>query len=134
MVKKKESIITKSFNKSSCLVLYTLCVCVCVCVCVFSHVRAHQTPLSMGFSRQEYGAGYHFPFQGNLPNPGIEPVSLTFPALVDEFSATAHLGNIMGFYEFIMTCSRHYSIIQNSFSALNILCAPPFHPFLPLAH
>ena len=39
---------------------------------------AHQTPLSMGFSRQEYGSGLPFPSPGDFPDPGIElssPVS-----------------------------------------------------------
>ena len=35
---------------------------------------AHQAPLSMGFSRQEW-SGLPFPSPGDLPNPGIEPVS-----------------------------------------------------------
>ena len=39
---------------------------------------AHQAPLSMGFSRQEYWSGLLFPSPGNLPDPGIEPGS---PAL-----------------------------------------------------
>ena len=39
---------------------------------------AHQAPLSMGFSRQEYWSGLPFPSPGDLPNPGIEPKS---PAL-----------------------------------------------------
>ena len=39
---------------------------------------AHQAPLSMGFSRQEYWSGLPFPYPGDLPNPGIEPRS---PAL-----------------------------------------------------
>ena len=39
---------------------------------------AHQAPLSMGFSRQEYWIGLPFPSPGDLPNPGIEPRS---PAL-----------------------------------------------------
>ena len=84
-----------------------------MCVCVFSHVRAHQTPLSMGFSRQEYWGGLPFPTPGDLSNPGIEPVSLAFPALVGEFSTTVTPGkpvHFMGFYKFIMTCSHHYSI------------------------
>ena len=34
---------------------------------------AHQAPLSMGFSRQEYWSGLPFPSQGDLPDPGIEP-------------------------------------------------------------
>ena len=39
---------------------------------------AHQAPLSMGFSRQEYWSGLPFPSPGHLPNPGIDPRS---PAL-----------------------------------------------------
>ena len=39
---------------------------------------AHQAPLSMGFSRQEYGNSLPFPSPGDLPNLGIEP---RFPAL-----------------------------------------------------
>ena len=39
---------------------------------------AHQAPLSMGFSRQEYWNGLPFFSPGDLPNPGIEPRS---PAL-----------------------------------------------------
>ena len=35
---------------------------------------AHQGPLSMEFSRQEYCSGFLFPTPGDLPNPGIEPV------------------------------------------------------------
>ena len=42
---------------------------------------AHQAPLSMEFSRQEYWSGLPFPSPGNLPIPGIEPVSLVSPAL-----------------------------------------------------
>ena len=38
---------------------------------------AHQSPLSMGFSRQEYWSGLSCPPPGDLPNPGIEPRSAT---------------------------------------------------------
>ena len=38
---------------------------------------ALQAPLSMGFSRQEYWSGLPFPSPGDLPHPGIEPVSPT---------------------------------------------------------
>ena len=34
---------------------------------------AHQAPLSMGFSRQEYWSGLPCPPPGDLPNPGIKP-------------------------------------------------------------
>ena len=37
---------------------------------------AHQAPLSMEFSRQEYWSGLPFPSLGDLPNSGIEPGSL----------------------------------------------------------
>ena len=39
---------------------------------------AYYTPLSMGFSRQEYWSGLPFPSPEDLPDPGIEPRS---PAL-----------------------------------------------------
>ena len=41
---------------------------------------AHQDPLSMGFSRQEYWSGVPFPSPGDLPTAGIEPGSPTFRA------------------------------------------------------
>ena len=36
---------------------------------------ADQAPLSTGFSRQEYCSGFPFPSPGDLPNPGIKPMS-----------------------------------------------------------
>ena len=36
---------------------------------------AHQDPLSMGFSRQEYWSGLPLPSPGDLPDPGIETTS-----------------------------------------------------------
>ena len=42
---------------------------------------AHQVPLSMGFSRQEYRSGLPCPPPGDLPDPGIEPTTLTSPVL-----------------------------------------------------
>ena len=49
----------------------------------------HQTPLSMGFSRQEYWSGLPCPPPGDLQDPGIEAKSLTSPALAGEFFATS---------------------------------------------
>ena len=37
---------------------------------------AHEAPLSMGFSRQEYWSRLPFPSPGDLPNSGTEPVIL----------------------------------------------------------
>ena len=56
-----------------------------ICLLCVSHVQlfatlwavAHQVPLSLGFSWQEYWSGLPFPTPGDLPDPGIEPRSLT---------------------------------------------------------
>ena len=48
-----------------------------------------QAPLSVGFSRQEYCSGLPCPPPGDLPNPGIEPVSLMSPALTGGFFPTS---------------------------------------------
>ena len=50
---------------------------------------ACQAPLSLGFSRQEYWCELLCPPSGNLPNPGIEPTSLTSPALTGFFITSA---------------------------------------------
>ena len=54
---------------------------------------ACQSPLSMGFSRQEYWSGYPFPSPGDLPNPGIGPTS---PALAGGFVPRNHQGSLQG--------------------------------------
>ena len=41
---------------------------------------AHQAPLSMESSRQEYWSGLPFLPPGDLPNPGIKPESLALQA------------------------------------------------------
>ena len=68
----------------------------CVCVCVLSHVQlfatpwtaAHQAPLSMEFSRQEWWNGLPFPTPGGLPDPGIEPDSPASLVLSGRFFTT----------------------------------------------
>ena len=47
--------------------------------------RAHQAPLSMGFSRQKYGSGFPLPSPGDLLDPGIKSMS---PALLGRFFTT----------------------------------------------
>ena len=53
---------------------------------------AHQALLSMAFTRQEYWSGLSFPPPGDLPVPGIKPVSLE---LTDGLFTTElpHLGS-----------------------------------------
>ena len=69
-----------------------MCVCVCVFVCsvmsdsfVAPWTVDHQTPLSTGFSMEEYQSGLPFPPPWDILNPGIEPTSPMFPALADGF-------------------------------------------------
>ena len=50
---------------------------------------AHQAPLPMEFSRQEYWNELPFYTPGDLPDPGIEPTSPVSPALADRFFTTS---------------------------------------------
>jgi len=59
------------------------------CLTVTLWTIALQAPLSsLGFSRQEYWSGLPSPPPGDLPDPGIEHVSLTSPALASGFFTT----------------------------------------------
>ena len=53
---------------------------------------AYQTPLSMGFPRQEYWSELPFPSLRDLSDPGIEPVS---PALAGRFFTTKPPGKFL---------------------------------------
>ena len=67
--------------------------------CLTAWTVAHQAPLSMGFSRQEYWSELPFPPPGDLPNPGIELVSLVSPALAG------------GFFTISMTWEAHRMVV-----------------------
>ena len=51
--------------------------------------RAYQASLSTGFFRQEYWSGLPCPAPGDLPDPGMEPASLTSPSLAGRFFTTS---------------------------------------------
>ena len=63
------------------------------CAQLISHVQVfaipwtatRQAPLSMGFPRQEYWSRLPFPTPGNLPAPGIKPMSPVSLALKGRF-------------------------------------------------
>ena len=61
---------------------------------------AHQAPLFMGFSRQEYWTWMPCPPPGDLPNAGIEPMSLVSPALTSRFFTTEPPGKPQGKYSY----------------------------------
>ena len=85
------------------------------CTRVLSHVHlfetlwtvAHQAPLSMGFSRQEYCSGLPFPPPGESTHTGIEPES---PALALGSLPRSHLGNppIQGLCAVIPSKTDHF--------------------------
>ena len=54
---------------------------------------AHQAPLSMEFSRQDYWSGLPFPSPGNLPNPGIKPMFLRLLHWKADSWPVSHLGS-----------------------------------------
>ena len=74
-----------------------------------------QAPLSMGFYRKEYWSGLPCPLPGDFHNPGIEPVSLTCPALAGGFFTTSAPGKPKDASNQIITFSvekRHEPGIQ----------------------
>ena len=69
---------------------------------VTSWTVAHQAPLPMGFSRQEYWSGLPIPSPGDLPNPGIQ---LGSPALqADSLPAEPSGSQISGLHSLILIC------------------------------
>ena len=66
---------------------------VCVGLCVTPRTVAHQAPLSVGFSTQQYWSGLPFPSPEDLPNPGIEPGS---PALQADSLVSEPQGRSLG--------------------------------------
>ena len=89
----------------------------CWCVQLLSYVQlvatpwtvAYQEPLSMEFFRKEYWNGLPVPNPEDLPDPGMEPVSLEFPALKGRFFTTVPLG-------------EPFSSISQSFSSITQSC------------
>ena len=78
-----------------------LCACVraqsCPTLCNPLKTVAHQAPLSMEFSRQEYCSGFSCPPSGDLPDPGMEPASLASPLLTGGFFTTALPGKVLSY-------------------------------------
>ena len=90
-LKKKQN--TNLFNFACMLICFS-----CVRLFVTPWTAAHQAPLSIAFPRQEYWSGCCFLLQGNLPDPGIEPMSPEAPALqADSFSSVQSLSRVQLF-------------------------------------
>ena len=78
----KHQRLTKHCKSTMCCVWLVIQLCLTI-------YGPHQTPLSMGFSRQECWSGLLFSSPRDLPGPGIKPVS---PALAGRFFTTELLG------------------------------------------
>ena len=86
-----------------------------------------QSPLSMGLSRQEYQSGLPFPPPGDLPHPGIEPMSLRSPVLAGGFfyllvppgkPNTSNPRSFRLIHIFTVLCFKNVSVTQN----LDVIC------------
>ena len=103
-------------------------VCVCVCVCVqllslvwlFATARtvAHQALLSMEFPRQEYWSWLPFPTPGDLPNLGVEHVTLVYPTLAGRSFTTLPCPE--------RTITQKYPCTQMFSSVQTLSCNPLF--------
>ena len=92
-----------------------------------SQTVAHQTPLSMGFSRQEYRRGLPFPTPGDLPDPGIEPMS---PALRGRFFTTSATREALCFT--FQSVQLSFSVMSDSLRPHGLQHARLPHPSLSL--
>ena len=64
---------------------------------------AHQVPLSMGFSRQQYCGGLPRPPPGDLSDSGIEPTSFVSPALQEDSLPAEPSGKLLLDYSSILS-------------------------------
>ena len=73
---------------------------------------ACQASLSMEFSRQEYWNGLLFPFPGDLPNPGIKPVSPSYVYIDSNLSALELLALWAGWFFAVGGCPGCYRMFS----------------------
>ena len=78
---------------------------------------AHQAPLSMGFSRQEYWSGLPFPSPGDLSNPGIEPWS---PALQADALSSEPPGKPQGLFSLFVLFQWHKHHLKSLLILLSV--------------
>ena len=87
-----------------------------VLLCVTIWTVAHQAPLSMGSSRQEYWIGLPSPLPGDLPDPWIKAKFLKSPALAGRFFTTSTISvaiqslSHVWFFETPWTAARQASL------------------------
>ena len=82
-----------------------------------------QAPLSMGFSRKEYGSAMPCPPPGYLPNPGTEPASTASPALAGRLFTTSATWEALSTNQRLVKHPHAFSAVQWA-----LLC----HSFMPV--
>ena len=82
------NLVTKQLYIKGCICAKSLRLCCFVTLWTITH----QTPLSMGFSWQEYWSGLPCSPPGDLSDTGIESASAVSPALAGGFFTTEPLG------------------------------------------
>ena len=96
--------------------VYTGCVCILSCFsCVWLFVTlwtvACQDPLSMGFSRLEYGSELPCPSPGDISDPGIKPASPAPPELQADSLPLSHGGNPYSGIPYFTVFRRYCSFV-----------------------
>ena len=87
---------------------------------------AHQAPLSIGFSRQEFWSGLPFPPPEDLPNPGIKPKS---PALRANALTSEPSSQPRALHTWHMRNSTQETLLSRFFTGS---VTPVTKPFFPL--
>ena len=74
-----------------------MCVCSVVSNSVAPWTVAYQAPLSIGFPRREYWSGLPVPSPGDLPGPGIKPVSTALASISFTAEPPGKIKSSLGF-------------------------------------
>ena len=90
---------------------------------------ARQAPLSLGFSRQEYGSGLPCTPPGDLPDPGIKPMALKSPVLGGWFFTTSATWEALSGYRHFLFLS--FSVTELCQTLCDLMdCIMPGYSFL----
>ena len=79
---------------------------------------AHQALLSVGFPRQEYWGGLPFPPPGDLPDPGIEPMSFVSLSMAWQIQLR---GEKFGYFHSIMFSSSLFTSLGRTIHDVGII-------------
>ena len=77
---------------------------------------AHEAPLSMGFSRQEYWSGLQCPHPGESSQPRIKATSLKSPALARGFFTTSAAREANSLYIYLLDTNGYLTILYKRVS------------------